>query len=47
MRLLSSPVGSYYRIGVLLSNAMNCLRPNQVARAFDLQPPDVADYFHD
>lgn len=47
MRLLSSPVGSYYRIGVLLSNAMNCLRPNQVARAFDLQPPDVADYFHE
>lgn len=46
MRLLSSPVGTYYRVGVLLTNAMNCLRPNQVAQAFDLQPPTLEEYFH-
>lgn len=47
MQLMSSPVGSYYRVGVLLTNAMNCLRPNQVSRAFDLKPPTLEDYFRD
>lgn len=46
MRLLSSPVGCYYRVGVLLTNAMNCLHPNQVAQAFDLKPPSLEEYFH-
>lgn len=31
MQVYSSPVGRYYRFGVLLTNAMSCLRPNQVA----------------
>ncbi|KLO09136.1 hypothetical protein SCHPADRAFT_834370 [Schizopora paradoxa] len=46
MKLYTSPVGRYYRVGVLLSNALNCLRPNQVSRAFNLPPPDLFDYFH-
>ena len=46
MRLLSSPVGTYYRIGVLLTNAMNCIRPNQVSQVFDLPPPSLEVYFH-
>lgn len=46
MRLLSSPVGCHYRVGVLLTNAMNCLHPNQVAQAFDLDPPSLEEYFH-
>ena len=30
MRLYSSPVGRCYRVGVLLTNCINCLWPNQV-----------------
>ena len=46
MRLYSSPVGRYYRVGVLLTNGLNCLRPNQVAQYFDCPPPMLADYLH-
>jgi hypothetical protein len=46
MHLGGSPVGRYYRTGVLLTNAINCLRYNQVSQYFDCQPPELADYFH-
>ena len=47
MHLYSSPVGRYYRVGVLLTNGLNCLRPNQVAQYFNCFPPSLEDYFHD
>jgi hypothetical protein len=47
MQLYSSPVGRYYRVGVLLANCLNCLRPNQVAQYFDCLPPELEDYLHD
>ena len=47
LRLLSSPVGTYYRVGVLLTNAMNCIRPNQISQVFNLDPPSLEEYFHD
>ncbi len=46
MRLYSSPVGRYYRVGVLLTNCLNCIRPNQVAQYFDCRPPSLSDYLH-
>jgi hypothetical protein len=46
MRLYVSPVGRYYRIGVLLTNCLNCFRPNQVAQYFDCLPPLLEDYLH-
>ncbi|KAF7302063.1 DDE Tnp4 domain-containing protein [Mycena indigotica] len=45
-RVYSSPVGRYYRIGVLLTNALNCLRPNQTAQYFNCEPPVLEEYFH-
>ncbi|KAF9003798.1 hypothetical protein BDZ89DRAFT_1145922 [Hymenopellis radicata] len=45
-RLYASPVGRYYRVGVLLTNCLNCLRPNQVAQYFNCQPPSLRDYLH-
>ena len=41
-----SPVGRYYHTGVLLTNGLNCLRPNQVAQAFNCPPTLLKDYFH-
>ncbi|KAF9061220.1 hypothetical protein BDP27DRAFT_1146071, partial [Rhodocollybia butyracea] len=46
MQVLSSPVGRYYRIGVLLMNAANCVCPNQIAQRFNCMPPTLEDYFH-
>lgn len=45
-RVYSSPVGRYYRVAVLLTNALNCFRPNQVALSFDCPPPTLDEYFH-
>ncbi|KAI3998292.1 hypothetical protein K523DRAFT_376698 [Schizophyllum commune Tattone D] len=47
MHLYSSPVGRYYRIGVLLANCIDCLHPNQVAQYFDCCPPTLEEYLHD
>ena len=47
MHIYSSPVGRYYRAGVLFTNAINCFRYNQVAQYFECQPPILFDYFHD
>ena len=46
MRLYSSPVGRYYRVGVLLTNCINCLWPNQVSQYFDCHPPKLNEYLH-
>ena len=46
MHLGASPVGRYYRAGVLLTNGLSCLRPNQVSTYFDCEPPTLAEYFH-
>jgi hypothetical protein len=48
MHLYSSPVGRYYCVGVLLTNCLNCLRPNhwKVAQYFDCPPPMLIDYLH-
>jgi hypothetical protein len=45
--LFSSPVERYYCVGVLLTNARNCLHPNQVSMYFDCEPPTLSEYFHD
>ncbi|RDX41131.1 hypothetical protein OH76DRAFT_1412383 [Lentinus brumalis] len=45
-RVYSSPVGRYYRVAVLLTNARNCYSPNQVATAFDCPPPTIDEYFY-
>ncbi|THU83876.1 hypothetical protein K435DRAFT_822876 [Dendrothele bispora CBS 962.96] len=47
MRLYYSLVGSYYRTGVLLTNALSCLHPNQTSLAFDCLPPTLQEYFHE
>nr|GAT43323.1 predicted protein [Mycena chlorophos] len=46
-RIFSSPIGHHYRIGVLLTNALNCLRPNQTSQFFKCSPPELEEYFHD
>jgi hypothetical protein len=46
MHLAASPVGHYYWVGVLLTNGIDCLHLNQVAQAFDCQPPELKNYFH-
>ena len=44
-RVYASGIGQNYRVGVLLSNAINCFRPNQTAQRYDCQPPTVEKYF--
>ncbi len=38
MKILLSPVGLFYRVGVMLSNVHNCYHPNQIAQFFRCQP---------
>lgn len=45
-RVYQSPVGRYYRVAVLLTNARNCFHPNQVALHFGCRPPELDEYFH-
>jgi nuclease HARBI1 len=45
--IFPSPLGVYYRIGVLLTNALNCVCPHQTSQAFDCEPPTLEEYFHD
>ncbi|KAF7328087.1 DDE Tnp4 domain-containing protein [Mycena kentingensis (nom. inval.)] len=45
-RIWSSPVGCYYRVAILLTNASNCLRPNQTSQHFACMPPVLEEYFH-
>ncbi|KAF7982842.1 hypothetical protein HWV62_25806 [Athelia sp. TMB] len=41
-----SPVGTYYRVAVLLTNALNCFHPNQTAQKYNCPLPTVEEYFH-
>jgi nuclease HARBI1 len=45
-RVYSSPVGRYYRVAVLLYNAISCFRPNATSQRYDCMPPSVEEYFH-
>ncbi|EIM80348.1 uncharacterized protein STEHIDRAFT_162765 [Stereum hirsutum FP-91666 SS1] len=46
-RVYSSPIGRYYRIGILLTNSMTCLRGrNQISDTFRCPPPTLEEYFH-
>lgn len=47
LRVFQSPVGRYYRVGVLLMNTLTCLQPNQVSQYFDCAPPSLEEYFRD
>lgn len=47
LHVFQSPVGRYYRVGVLLTNALACLQPNQVSQYFNCPPPSLEEYFHD
>jgi hypothetical protein len=45
--LFSSPVGRYYRVGILLTNAHSCLEGrNQVSDHFGCAPPSITEYLH-
>ena len=46
LQVYRSPIGRYYRVAVLLVNALNCFRPNQTAQYFDIMPPELHEYFH-
>jgi hypothetical protein len=43
-KLWLSPLGCHYRTAVLLTNIMDCLRPNQVSQYFNLDLPSPEDY---
>ena len=45
-RVYSSPIGRYYRVAVLFTNARNCFHPNQVSLHFNCRPPELHEYFH-
>ena len=47
MRAFASPVGAYYRTAALLTNAMTCIRGNQISAAFSLPPPSLEEYLID
>lgn len=47
LRVYQSPIGRYYRVAVLLTNAINCYRPNLIAQRFDCLPPTLEEYFHE
>lgn len=46
LRIYQSPIGRYYRVAVLLTNALTCLHPNTIFECFNVQPPDIEEYFH-
>ena len=44
MRVGQSPAAAYFFVGVLLTNILNCYRPNQISRRFGMCPPTVEEY---
>ena len=40
-----SPVATYYRVAVLLTNAHTCLYGSQTGSSFELDPPTLEEYF--
>jgi hypothetical protein len=45
-QIWGSPIGHYYCVAVLLTNAHNCYRPNQTAEYLQVMPPVLEEYFH-
>ena len=39
--------GTSYLVVILLTNAHNCIHPNQISNSFGLDPPSIDEYFHD
>ena len=44
--VFQSPIGWYYHVGILLTNSLACLHPNQVAQYLSCFPPFLEDYPH-
>ena len=38
------PVGKFYIAAVVLTNCLNCLRPNQTSQYFQVSPPSLEEY---
>ncbi|TPX29992.1 hypothetical protein SmJEL517_g06299 [Synchytrium microbalum] len=47
LKMLLQPVAQYYLVCGLLLNAMTCLRGNQTSMFFELNPPNLDQYFTD
>lgn len=45
LHLNAQPIGSYYVVAILLTNAHSCIYGNQVARAFGVPTPSLEMYF--
>lgn len=45
MKIWGTPVGHYYHLASILTNAHNCLYGSQCARYFGVMPPTLEDYF--
>ncbi|TPX30031.1 hypothetical protein SmJEL517_g06289, partial [Synchytrium microbalum] len=45
LKLLLQPVGQYYLVCGLLTNAMTCLNGNQTSTFFGINPPNLNQYF--
>ena len=47
LKVLGSPVGSFYLLAVLLTNCLTCLKgSNQVSAHFGLHPPNLNEYLN-
>jgi hypothetical protein len=44
LKIGEGPVGSYYRIGILLTNCYTCIRGNQIGDRFLVKPPSLRQY---
>lgn len=45
LHLNAQPIGSYYVVAILLTNAHSCIYGNQVAKAFGVPTPSLEMYF--
>ena len=45
LKLQLQPVGKYYAVGVLLTNAHTCLYGSLTSRFFNIEPPSLESYF--
>ena len=45
LKLLKQPIARYYQTAVLLTNALACLRGNEISLKTKLAPPTLSQYF--
>ena len=45
LKLLLQPVGKYYLVGTIFTNCHTCLYGSQTSDYFNVQPPQLEDYF--